>query len=133
MIKVKSISILILSSIIFISCNDVTSSDKKRDQIVINPNPINTNVGEGFTYEGEVTNGPAADLFVSFKKGFSENVEIYNDWLTVRLIDNGNKYIIEGNPDEAGDYHFRVTVQRENDFNLDVGSYVTGLSVKVDE
>src|SRR5699024_4665309 len=67
MFKVKSISILVISTILFVSCNDVTTGDKKKTQIVVNPKPINATVGETFTYEGDVTHGPAADIFYSFK------------------------------------------------------------------
>jgi|GEM_PF-5652737 len=133
MFKVKSISILVISTILFVSCNDVTTGDKKRPQIVVNPKPINATVGETFTYEGDVTHGPAADIFYSFKAEHSENVESYNDWLSVKIIEDGDKYVLEGTPDLPGEYHFRFTVQREKDFNLDVGSYVTGLNITVTE
>jgi len=132
MLKEKVLLVSIIPIMLFSSCNDVTSSDKNKEQIVVNPQPINAKVGESFSYEGDVTNGPASDIFVSFKQEFSENVEDYNEWLSVRLTDNGDKYIIEGNPKMPGDYHFRLTVQRGKDFNLDVGSYVTGFNVNVD-
>ncbi|HSH25474.1 MAG TPA: hypothetical protein VLA13_08045 [Massilibacterium sp.] len=105
MFKIKSISILIISSILFVSCDLI---DRKTG------NKVSKIELEG-TIEKTVKAGQSVNDTIEVKNEFAEAAWFSKEkstWLKTTLIKEGKKIVITGKaPNKVGDYQFDLHVR----------------------